>query len=273
MRVFFCTNRERRVRNCLRKTKWAKKYPHLASPRKGSLTAEAAFVLPVFLFGMLVFLYLLRIYQGREQIQEALAVTARAASQYGVIQGERFYDSLEENGGSFSYIPGGSRGISLSGSGIIPVTEEIWIQAEYKVMLPVPFFDGRGLTICQKTKSRVFSGVSFWGHPSGESREELVYVTENGTVYHRQRSCSYLNPSVSMTWGQEVFNKRNKKGGKYKPCGACMKKKTVSDRSLYITEKGDCYHSTPGCMGLKRTVYEIELSKMGSIHCCSKCGG
>lgn len=272
MRVFFCTKEERRVRNRKPEEKAAEEYPALASSRRASLTVEAAFVLPVFLFAMLVFLYFMRLLQGYDKIQEGLTLTVRAASQYGILEKERFYEYLEENGGSFRYIQGGKRGISLKKSCILPVTEKILVTAEYKVVFPVPFFENAGIVIHQKAESRVFSGVQEWRQKKdGAADEFLVYITEYGSVYHLHESCSYLNPSIRMVWGEEVFKERNKKGGKYQPCEACMKGETVSERSLYITEEGDCFHSSPGCRGLKRNIYAVPYSKVGGLGCCSKC--
>ncbi len=273
MRVFFCTKGERRVRNYMPKYAMAKEYPDLSPFQKASLTVEAAFVLPVFLFAMLVFLYFMQMARGYEQIQEGLAVAARAASQYGVWESGQFYRYLEENGGGFSYIQGGRQGISLRSSGVCPVSEKIIACAEYKVILPIPFFGREGFNVRQEVKSRVFSGVSFWRRNEKVKKEKIVFVAKYGTVYHFYRNCSYLNPSIRMTWADEVFQKRNKKGGKYKPCNSCMKKGGISQRALYITEEGDYFHSSLGCKGLNRTIYEKYLSEAAGLGLCSKCGG
>lgn len=273
MRVFFCTKEERRVRKYLPIKKYpAKEYPVLSLSRRASLTVEAAFVLPVFLFAMLVFLYIMRLLQGYEEIEEGLAVTARAASQKGILEKSCFYDYLEESGSSFSYIQGGKSGISMKGSYLMPGTEKILVRAEYKVLFPVPFFSGYGIPVRQEVKSRVFSGVDFWKRRTGEEGV-YVYVSKYGSAYHQSRSCSYLNPSIHMVSGTEVFRKRNRKGSKYKPCGACMKKTEISERMLYITEDGEYFHSTPGCIGLNRTVYKVLFSEAAGRSACDKCVG
>lgn len=273
MRVFFCTNEEGRVRNHMPIKKYpAKEYPVLSLSRRASLTVEAAFVLPVFLFAMLVFLYFMRILQGYEEIEEGLAVTARMASQKGILEKSCFYDYLEENNSSFSYIQGGKKGISMKGSYLIPGTEKILVRAEYRVLLPLPFFNGYGILIRQEVKSRVFSGVDFWRKGTGKEGG-CVYVSKYGSVYHQSRSCSYLNPSVHMVSDTEVFQKRNRSGSKYKPCSVCMRKGETLEHMLYITEDGEYFHSTPGCSGLNRTVYKVLLSEIIGYGACNKCGG
>lgn len=249
-----------------------KGYPDLAPFCRASLTVEATFVLPIFLFAMMAFLYFLRISAGYCQIQEGLTQTARAASQYGYLDTNRFYSYMEKNGGKLSYIPEGSRGISLFGSYISPSTQMITVKASYRVSLPVPFFNHFGITISQQTQSRVFSGVDYWGTKDGTGEDErIVYVTEHGTVYHLHRSCTYLKPSIRMVFGDEVYQERNHSGGKYKSCSLCMKKSGVN-QALYITSEGDRYHGTLSCSGLKRTIREISLSQAAGMRACSKCG-
>ena len=271
MRIFFVQRREGVSENTP-KNFIKEEYP-LASSGKGSLTVEAAFVLPIFLFAMLVFLYFMRMVQGYEWIQEGLAVTARAASQYGILEKRRFYQYMEETKGQLIYIEGGKEGISLQGSLIVPETEQIVVKAEYKVRLPIPFFAGEGITIHQMVKSRVFCGSKTWKREAAEEEEEWIYITKYGTVYHRHKSCSFLNPSVQMVGKEEVFRKRNKKGGRYYPCESCVKTKEAMESVLYITEEGDCFHSSLGCKGINRTIYEIPLSKAVGLRACDKCGG
>lgn len=247
-------------------------YPPALS-RRGSLTVEAAFVLPIFLSAMLVFLYFMRMVQGYERIQEGLAVTARAASQYGILEKRRFYQYMEERKGQLIYIVGGKKGISLQGSLIVPGTEQIVVKAEYKVRFPIPFFAGEGITIHQMAKSRVFCGSKIWKREAAEEEETWVYITKYGTVFHRHKSCSFLNPSVQMAGEEEVLRKRNKKGGKYYPCESCIKTKGDRESVFYITEEGDRFHSSLGCKGIDRTIYKVPLSKTAGLRMCGKCGG
>ena len=52
----------------------------------------------------------------------------------------------------------------------------------------------------------------------------------------------------------------------------CCEKKT-SKGTVYITDYGDVYHEEIGCSGLKRTVYLVEIEKVGQRQPCGKCGG
>ena len=104
----------------------------------------------------------------------------------------------------------------------------------------------------------------------GGEREELVYVTESGTAWHRDRACIYLNPSVQMMSGEQAKTARNKNGRRYRACELCGGNSAV----VYVTDSGERYHSTVTCSGLKRTINCIPLSEAVSSgrHACPKCG-
>ncbi len=103
-----------------------------------------------------------------------------------------------------------------------------------------------------------------------QDREELVYVTESGTAWHRDRACVYLNPSVQMLPGDQAETARNKNGRSYKACEICGGRGAI----VYVTDSGERYHSTVTCSGLKRTINCIPLSEAISSgrHACPKCG-
>lgn len=104
-----------------------------------------------------------------------------------------------------------------------------------------------------------------------EQGEEYVYITDTGTVYHRNRGCSYLNPSIRCVQAGELENLRNKGGGIYYACPLCDTLQATGN--YYITDYGTSYHTSVICSGLKRTVYEVRLSEVGGRSGCSKCGG
>ncbi len=273
MRAFFCLNKEeRRIRNCP-KTLHTKECLPLSSLHKASLTVETAFVLPLFLFTMLVFLYLLCFWQGYEKIQQGLTQAVKKSSQEERLEKGSFYEYLEKNGGNFSYISGGKEAISLATSYISPFDEEIRLCAVYRVRFPVPFLANGGIRIKQTAVGRLFTGVTFWGSSDSVTDREIVYVTEYGTVYHRHRSCTYLNPTIHACSADEVFRLRNNNGGKYKPCSVCMKQRNSWEKTYYITEEGDSFHSTTGCRSLKRTIREVPFSMVQGMPPCTKCGG
>ena len=114
----------------------------------------------------------------------------------------------------------------------------------------------------------------FWnGYAVGieENGEEYVYVTENGEVYHVDRECTHLILSIKQVSLWEARDARNHDGEKYRACEACCEGLALG--KVYITEQGDCYHYRKSCLGLKRTVYKITISPAQDYRACSRCVG
>jgi len=128
-------------------------------------------------------------------------------------------------------------------------------------------------TIELYVKSHSATSITVAGQSINISVNELThiaFITKNGTVYHRNRNCTYLNPSVKAVFYEDLKEKRNENGAIYYACEKCGNgKKTV----VYITEQGTKYHTSLECSGLKRTIYSILLSEVGGRLPCSKCGG
>jgi hypothetical protein len=163
------------------------------------------------------------------------------------------------------YVSGGSVGISLLGSSY--EGSEVSLHATYTMKLPIAFFGWKGFVVGQE------SAVHKWiGDRDDGQQTDYVYVTETGSVYHRNRNCSYLDLSIRTANRANVDRMRNKSGHKYYACSDCAAKNTTS-ALVYITDYGTCYHTNLSCSGLKRTVYLVALSEVGSKGPCSRCGG
>ena len=73
------------------------------------------------------------------------------------------------------------------------------------------------------------SSAAWLGQTSGEdfadtdSSKERVYITAQGTVYHKSRQCTYLNPSIRQITQEQLDTARNCSGGKYYLCERCGK--------------------------------------------------
>lgn len=107
---------------------------------------------------------------------------------------------------------------------------------------------------------------------AGSRREEeaLVYMTEHGKVYHKNRSCTYLSLSIQAISFMTIEEKRNESGECYYPCEYCGNKGIIT--IVFITSYGNKYHTTAKCRGLKRSVRSIPLSEVGTVNSCQKCG-
>ena len=209
--------------------------------RKASLTVEAALVLPLFFLGMVTMISFMDIYQMQTVHLQKLCEKTKEAGMYAY--------ALNGNGPDkvtlpdvYSYTPVG---------GLIPLSK-VWMQNTVTV--------------------HAWTGAEEQTGSGQESRqEEMVYVTESGTVYHRQPGCRYLSVSIQQVSGSRVSSMRNTYGEKYRACESCSRGQSPAG-CVYITSAGNRYHNVESCSGLKRSVKLVKLSQVGNMHACSSCG-
>lgn len=251
---------------------------------KASYMVEAAVILPVFASFMLLFLFFFRILQVEQAVGGALADSSRKLAVIAAMQGEK-KEAKKSNTAIglamaelavhneikgqevISFIQGGAFGIHLIKSDFSG--DHIILRADYAVKIPIGLLKARTIELHQCVKIRKWTGES---SDNAANREEMVYITKNGTVYHRNRDCTYLKPSVKKTMGSELDAKRNAGGAKYYPCEKCVKKKKPN-HFVYITDYGNRYHNALSCSELERIIYMIRVSEAADRRACSKCKG
>lgn len=204
---------------------------------RGSLTLETAMVLPIVLCAVAALLYLFALLSIQARKEENQMAAARMmACTVGTCSTEDPYVRLT--------LPWYA---SLPYSGLFP----------------------KGKLLQNQTVLRAwvgFTGENF----SREDVSEMVYVTESGTVFHKDHDCTYLSLSIHSVSGAAVSTRRNESGGKYDPCEYCAKGSRPAN--VYITNYGSSYHYDRNCQGLKRTIRAIPLAEAGGMKACSKCG-
>ncbi|MCM1194279.1 MAG: hypothetical protein NC389_17885, partial [Acetatifactor muris] len=103
-----------------------------------------------------------------------------------------------------------------------------------------------------------------------ESGGQVVFITENASVFHLDRDCTHLRLSVRQISASMLEEERNRYGRRYQACEKCVGEEEVM--SCYITESGDRYHYVRECPGLKRTIFSISLEEAAGYQPCSRCG-
>lgn len=118
----------------------------------------------------------------------------------------------------------------------------------------------------------LWNGYHIPGTDAGNDKAEkdVVYIAENGDVYHEDRNCSYLVLSIREVSLQEAHASRNSNGERYEMCMLC--EKAGLQGKVYITEDGENIHYKRDCAGLKRTVYEVSRAEARGYPPCSRCG-
>ena len=270
----------------------AKRASLIFSRERGSMTLEAAFALPFFLFAVLNILFVVNIIGTQSRISAVLHQTgnkmafagyayentvggvwpeglAGAALSSGYARGQ----VISGVGSAYladSCVKGGAAGLSFAGSSVMEKGDIIDLRVSYRVKPFVELMGFDGFLMTQRYYGKAWTGYDASGSVSDMTETDpMVYITETGTVYHLNRDCTYLNPAVEAVSAGAVNNKRNDSGEKYAPCGLCG---AYSEDEVYITHYGSSYHSRLNCPGLKRTIYTVPLSEVGARGRCSKCG-
>lgn len=247
---------------------------------KGVMTVEAAVAFPLFLMGIMALVSFSFTMNIQQEIFRSMALSANALAVYGY--SDDFSEDmifpelllqLNQKQNILKSVSGGGLGIDYSGTKYNKSEGKIDLLVSYRVN---PMFNLFGLSpvrVRQKIVTRAWIGDQnhLEYHYQDPSEKEIVYVAENGVVYHRSKDCAYIDIELNIVAGYEISQVRNDQGAKYYPCELCGADSGTYN-SVYITHTGNRYHSSTSCSGLKRTVYEMILSEECTLPSCSKCG-
>lgn len=169
-------------------------------------------------------------------------------------------------------LEGGGGAISYLRSNIMADGDIIDLVADYRIrpFMPLPDFDG--FPMQSRYYGHAFVGYALSGEAEDDSAGQDVYVfiTPTGHVYHMNRECTYLQPSITPIPAGDLKGARNNSGGKYYPCEVCS---PSGQGLMFITREGNRFHNSATCPALKRTVYAVTLESVKDhMPACSKCG-
>lgn len=271
----------------------------------GSLTLEAAILLPLFLFFMITILSLMDMLyfygileQRLHQIAKKMAVYAPAAElAEGVLAGNTSDGEMNIDSGEISEIAatimgkqyvknnlinglillelrssgvvGKSEGLNFLYSRIMTEGDVIDLVVSYEIEPQNNFFFLPAYHVLNRCRVRAWTGYEVASDNANDSGERMVYITETGTVFHLTKTCTYLDLSIRPVANGELDLYRNQSGGIYTACELCGD----GEAEIYfITDYGECYHTSLTCSGLKRTITEVPISQVGDKSACSRCG-
>lgn len=240
----------------------------LRSLQKGSLTVETALVLPWFLFAMVTVLYLFRVMQIQYMVGDALDKAVAETALVRETTPEKaensvkllFYKELVANQCPISMINLGMAGFIWDDSD--KNEEYLNVEVNYQIKMPGWLLKSNMLQVTETSRCRRWTGIP--GSGSNQSFGEWVYITPEGSVYHRSRECTHLKLSIHSVTAKAAEG--------YRPCELCAKGEKIT-AVVYITEEGECYHTKLNCSGLKRTIYMVPLTQVKRWSPCSRCGG
>lgn len=243
---------------------------------RGSVTVEAALSVPIFLFAVLSLIYLLEIQAIRLSVTSAAQSASKKAAEdmalIPVFNPLKLKSDLVDFIGAErlerSIVEGGSSGIHCWRSWYESDNGVLHVELDYKVRLPFPGFTSAGMKCRESFLVKVWNGYEKAGMESDD--DSIVYVTENGIVYHTNYRCNYLQLSIRFVPYSGVSELRNEDGKKYHACERCV---TVgASAGVYVTAYGDRFHNSLNCSGLKRTIYAVKKGECQGMGACNKCG-
>ena len=246
------------------------------SGSSGSVTVEAALVIPIFFMAVLCLVYLFEIrairFTVRNAAQNAAKTAAVEVAVLPVLNPLKLESDMVKLIGADrmeqSIIEGGSSGLNCWFSYYEKEEEMLTITVRYKVKLPFPDFFNTALSLKETFQVKAWTG--YYRPESGEDKADIVYITDYGTVYHTDAQCPHLQLTIRYVPAEEVEALRNLDGGIYYACGECVYSESMS--GVYITDYGIKYHQSLNCSGLKRTVRAVRRSEVMGRRQCSRCG-
>lgn len=249
---------------------------------RGTLTVEAALVLPAFLILMIAVLQYALVMEasvcygaalaeaGRQEAMQAYGVTDASGAgavmrqmSTGAIRGRVYAAAGDNHVAKELRMEGGQM---AGDANVLEIRMTYRVRGMAGVYLP-------HVTFLQKVRVRAWTGREGIyladGNEGTKAGGRTVYVAVTGKVYHTDPSCTHLKLSIREVNARTVGQLRNKNGGKYHACERCH---SGSTGSVYITGEGNRYHSSLSCSGLKRTVEEVSQEDC-DLRPCRKCAG
>ena len=242
-----------------------------------SLTVEASLIVPMFFFMMFWLWQIFLLLFVQLKVCEGVTETILKYSHLGYVEQKIeqqsidiawIYESL-----FWSNIPNYE---NIKGEWINCKTEEngdILVEVKYKFLCETVFFPTISIPVIQN-----FRFYSYLGEQEEvvvekeqiKEKEEVVYMTEYGTVYHTSKTCVYLNVMLKSIDVFEIEEKRNEFGERYTPCSKCNTEQKIEQ--VYISFSGNKYHQSLQCPAVKRTIIEKKKEEVNGIPICHKCG-
>ncbi len=268
------------------------------SNNQGSITIEAAVVLPLFVLVLIAIASLMQMIRANSVINYTSYSAGKELALYSY--GENLVtdipDPLVKNlvnkvmGQGYAYnriqsavdkrddleklFVGGSDNISLFRTSVKANGKKddiVDIAVTYKLRPLCNVFGIGNYDMISRARLHPWTGYSYDNSAGITDEDRIVYITENGSVYHLTKDCSYLDLTIIETSSDEVSSLTNQYGKSYTPCEVCMKGKS-NNSLLFVTASGSKYHSSLTCSGLKRTIIAISIKDVGDKKACSRCG-
>ncbi len=260
---------------------------------RASLTIEAALSLTLFIFAAVVLMTPILMLNQQQNASVLMERNARTLAKYRYLEyyGQKSgtinldaeaLQTAEEALSIAALLPelkqDGMKNLDLLTESEL-TEEKISFVLNYDAALPFSILGLRSLPQQVVASRRPWIGApgNRWSSENqGETEEDpLVYISvqRESSVYHLDPGCSYISHEFHSGSAAAVSQSQNKFGRKYKICQSCYP--SPSAATVYYTEAGKCYHSSPHCRALQSYIQATTRSQAeaNKQHACIRCGG
>ncbi len=251
---------------------------------KGSMTVEAALLIPLFLFFFLHLAGVVEMLRLHGKLEAALWNAGNRIALYTDTFSEAV-EALPDAGVSYmllknqvtaflgeDYLDGsplvyGTAGLNYLRSEYLDEEECVDIIVTYQVQPAISIFPFRYRRMSNRYYARAWTGYDV-----SDSLETVryVYVTPQGEVWHSMPACSYIYHRVISVLEGQIGSRKNVQGKKYERCTICDDKEKGA--YVFVTEAGDKYHFVRDCTAIYKDIQAIEWENAQKYRACSRCG-
>lgn len=243
---------------------------------RGSLTVEAALLLPLFFLGMTALICVMDIYRIQSQVNVSLNESAKELGMYAYAARNHPDESpvgIVSDGVCIAYAKAKldkEEGVTVNLTRSRYQNQRVELVADISYRIPAAPIPLPEIKFQSWARVHDWTGYTAGQNNQGQSNDELVYITDRQTVYHTFSGCSHLNLSIIQTTPEQAGKMRNKNGAKYYACPHCVNS-DGTNQICYITEQGNRYHESRSCQSLSRSVRLVPKSETNGIGECSRC--
>lgn len=273
----------------------------LSSSFSGSVTLEAAIVLPVFLLAIISLYGFFILFNYHNMLQNSVNNTAKTIAKYSyvmdrigeiensgeIIEKLDMDNDILSNGINTGYawsriltpeirnsteksnIVGGVAGLRVVSSRVDEENGNNRINVEYQMNFNIVGIRNYYIRLSNNCYFRTWIGETIVSDVNGNN--QIVYITRSGRVYHLFQNCTYIEINLRKIKFSEIYLERNSKGNKYKKCNKCVNRSIGNNEYVYVTQKGLKYHIRKNCNGITRDAIPINILRVGNRRLCSRC--
>lgn len=298
LQIHFCLHNYNSPKN--RKI-FRNKSTFLSSSASGSVTLEAAIVLPTFLLAVVSLYGFFTLFNYQNILQNSVNNTAKSIARYSyvmdrigeieeskeLIENLNMDNDILTNGINTGYawnkiltkevkgyteksnILGGVSGLNIVSSKVGDESGYNKINIVYQMSFNILGIKKYNIRLSNYCYFRAWIGESI--AEKADKNNKIVYITKTGKVYHLSQYCTYIEINLRKVRYGDIYLERNIKGNKYKKCNKCISRNLGEDEYVYVTMKGLKYHISKNCQSIMRDAIPIDISKIGSRELCSRC--